>query len=48
LLFEGVSTGNRDKIVAGALAVSILAIGANGLLRLLERRAALAIRGEDA
>jgi osmoprotectant transport system permease protein len=48
LLFEGVATGNRDKIVAGALAVSALAIGANALLRLLERRAALAIRGEDA
>jgi osmoprotectant transport system permease protein len=48
LLFEGVVTGNRDKIVAGALAVSILAIGANVLLRLLERRAALAIRGDSA
>jgi osmoprotectant transport system permease protein len=48
LLFEGVVTGNRDKIVAGALAVSVLAIGANALLRLLERRASLAIRGEDA
>jgi osmoprotectant transport system permease protein len=48
LLFEGVVTGNRDKIVAGALAVSILAIGANGLLGLLERRAALAIRGDSA
>jgi osmoprotectant transport system permease protein len=48
LLFEGVVTGNRDKIVAGALAVSLLAIGANSLLRLLERRATLAIRGEDA
>jgi osmoprotectant transport system permease protein len=48
LLFEGVATGNRDKIVAGALAVSTLAIVANGLLRLLERRAALAIHGEDA
>ncbi|HET9224144.1 MAG TPA: ABC transporter permease [Roseiflexaceae bacterium] len=48
LLFEGVVTGNRDKIVAGALAVSILAIGANSLLRLLERRATLAIRGEEA
>ena len=48
LLFEGVATGNRDKIIAGALAVSALAIGANAVLRLLERRAALAIRGEDA
>ena len=48
LLFEGVATGNNDKIVAGALAVSALAIGANALLRLLERRAARAIHGEDA
>jgi osmoprotectant transport system permease protein len=48
LLFEGVATGNRDKIVAGAIAVSALAIGANALLRLLERHATLAIRGEDA
>ena len=47
LLFEGVVTGNRDKIIAGALAVSLLAIGVNALLRLLERRAALAIRGEE-
>ena len=47
LLFEGVSTGNRDKIVVGAIAVSALAIGANQILRFLERRAALAIRGED-
>jgi osmoprotectant transport system permease protein len=47
LLFEGVSTGNRDKIVAGAIAVSVLAIGANLVLRFLERRAALAILGEE-
>jgi osmoprotectant transport system permease protein len=47
LLFEGVSTGNRDKIVAGAVAVSVLAIGANLVLRFLERRATLAILGEE-
>ena len=47
LLFEGVSTGNRDKIVAGAIAVSVLAIGANLVLRFLEHRAALAILGEE-
>jgi osmoprotectant transport system permease protein len=40
LLFEGVTTGNPQKIVAGALAVSALAVGANLLLWLLERRAA--------
>jgi osmoprotectant transport system permease protein len=47
LLFQGVSTGNRPKIVAGTLAVALLAFGMNAVLRLLERRAALAIRGED-
>jgi osmoprotectant transport system permease protein len=47
LLFKGVSTGNRDEIVAGAIAVSALATGANQILRFLERRAALAIRGEE-
>jgi osmoprotectant transport system permease protein len=47
LLFQGVTTGNTQKIVAGAIAVSALAIGTNLILRTLERRAALAIRGED-
>jgi osmoprotectant transport system permease protein len=46
LLFEGVRTTNGQKIVAGAIAVSALAALANGVLRLLERRAALAIHGE--
>lgn len=45
LLFEGVTTSNPQKIVAGALAVSLLAIGANLLLGLLERRAARAAYG---
>ena len=47
LLFEGVSTGNRPKIVAGSLLVAILAFGANAVLRFFERRSALTIRGED-
>jgi osmoprotectant transport system permease protein len=47
LLFQGVSTGNRPKIVAGTIAVALLAFGMNAILRLLERRSALAIRGED-
>jgi osmoprotectant transport system permease protein len=47
LLFQGVATGNRPKIVAGTLAVAILAFAINALLRSLERRSALAIRGED-
>lgn len=46
LLFEGVRTSNPDKIVAGAIAVSLLAIGINSLLRALEKRAALRVRGE--
>jgi osmoprotectant transport system permease protein len=46
LLFQGVVTANYDKIVAGGLAVSILAIGMNYLLRFLEYRAEVAIRGK--
>ena len=38
LLFEGVRTSNYDKIVAGAIAVSVLAIGMNWILRVLEKR----------
>jgi len=45
LLFEGVTTGNPQKIVAGALAVSALAVGVNLLLWLAERRAARAAYG---
>lgn len=40
LLFDGISQNNPDKIVAGALAVSFLAILSNGLIRLAEKRAA--------
>jgi len=36
LLFDGVRSSNGDKIVAGALAVSLLAIAANLLLRRAE------------
>ncbi len=39
LLFEGVTRSDRSKIVAGAIAVSALALAVNGALRLLERRA---------
>ena len=47
LLFDGVTTGNRGKIVAGSIAITILALGANLILRFFERRATLAVRGED-
>jgi osmoprotectant transport system permease protein len=47
LLFTGVVTANYDKILAGSLAVSALAIGVNYFLRFLERRAEIAIRGES-
>lgn len=46
LLFEGVRTSNYDKIVAGAIAVSVLAIGMNWILRTLEKQATLRVRGE--
>jgi osmoprotectant transport system permease protein len=46
LLFEGVITANYQKILAGSIAVSVLAIGVNTLLRLLENQAEKAIRGE--
>jgi osmoprotectant transport system permease protein len=36
LLFDGVRTSNGEKIVVGAVAVSLLAIGANALLRRAE------------
>ncbi|MFV9505529.1 MAG: ABC transporter permease [Oscillochloridaceae bacterium umkhey_bin13] len=37
LLFDGVRTSNQEKIVAGAIAVSLLAFAANTLLHGLER-----------
>lgn len=36
LLFDGVRTSNREKILAGALAVAALAVAANALLRRAE------------
>ncbi len=47
LLFQGVVTANYEKIFAGSLAVSILAIISNYLLRYFEHRAEVAIRGES-
>jgi osmoprotectant transport system permease protein len=46
LLFQGVVTANYPKIFAGSLAVSLLAILSNYLLRYFEHRAEVAIRGE--
>lgn len=47
LLFDGVRTSNYEKIIAGAVAVTVLAAGFNLLLRLVERRASAAIYGEE-
>ncbi len=47
LLCEGVSTGNRGKIVAGSIAITILALGANAILRAIERRSARAVLGPE-
>jgi osmoprotectant transport system permease protein len=47
LLFDGVTTGNRGKIVAGSIAITVLALGANVILRFFERRAALAVQGDQ-
>ncbi len=41
LLFMGVSQSNPDKIIAGAVAVSALALLAQALIRVFERRMAL-------
>ena len=46
LLFEGVATANSQKILAGSVAVSALAIVINYFLRYLELRAETAIRGD--
>ncbi|HEU4325353.1 MAG TPA: ABC transporter permease [Roseiflexaceae bacterium] len=45
LLFDGVATGNRGKIVAGSLVVSLLAVLVNLILRYFERRATKAVTG---
>lgn len=47
LLFEGVRTGNYDKIVAGAVAISLLAISINWGVRLVERRLETRVHGEN-
>jgi osmoprotectant transport system permease protein len=46
-LLIGVTTGDTRKIIAGSIAVAVLAFGANTILRILERRAALKIYGEE-
>lgn len=46
-LLIGVTTGDTRKIIAGSIAVALLAFGVNAILRMLERRAALAIHGEE-
>lgn len=46
LLFEGVRTSNYDKIVAGAVAISLLAFGINWGVRLVERRLEARVHGE--
>jgi osmoprotectant transport system permease protein len=43
LLFEGVITANSQKIFAGGVAVSVMALGANSLFGFLEKRAARGI-----
>ncbi len=45
LLFEGVRTSNYDKIVVGAVAVSLLAIAINWGLRVVEQRLEVRMRG---
>jgi osmoprotectant transport system permease protein len=45
LLFDGVRSSNPEKIIAGAAAVSALAISANGILWLIEQRVFQATQG---
>jgi osmoprotectant transport system permease protein len=47
LLFQGVSTGSRPRIVAGSISIILLAFGANLILRFLEHRSSRVIHGED-
>lgn len=44
LLFQGVTMGQRPKIVAGTIAVAALALVANQVLRVLERWVSLPLR----
>lgn len=48
LLFDGVSQNNPQKIIAGGVGAAALAGLANTILRLLERRTARAIYGDEA
>jgi osmoprotectant transport system permease protein len=45
LLFMGVSQSHPDKIIAGAIGVTVLALAANTLMRALEGRALKTVRG---
>lgn len=45
LLFMGVSQSHPDKIIAGAIGVTALALAANALMRVLEGRALKTVRG---
>lgn len=47
LLFDGISRNYPDMIVAGAFGAAVLAGLANVGLRIVERRVALAVRGEE-
>jgi len=46
LLFTGLISGNQARIIAGAVAISALAIGANTLIRMVERRVARGVGAE--
>lgn len=46
LLFTGVAQSHPDKIIAGAIGASGLALGASAILRTLENRAVRVARGE--
>jgi len=46
LLFTGVAQSHPDKIIAGALGASGLALGAGAIVRTLENRAVRSARGE--
>lgn len=47
LLFEGVITANYNKILTGAVAVTVLSFAVNYSIRFLESRAEVLIRGES-
>lgn len=38
IIFEGLNTRNNDKILLGSILAGLLAIGVNGLLKLIEKR----------